>query len=147
MPSTPVNELGQFKTWHFTSVLKSDPNMNLRLEHFAGEHYRLDKVLGSCALLVRLYIENKILKTARPECVTFVSCRFLRTDVAAWMSNGATRTPSPGLALEGYIQSKSVIGLDRLHNWLKDATWKTVGGKLCSSSAYKKYCEDNDVYE
>ena len=124
MPSTPVTELGRFRTWHFTSVLKSFPDIILQLEQIASEQYSLDKVLASCAL-VRWHIENEILMTAaRPDCVTFVSCRFLRTDVVAWMSNAATRTPSPDLALEGYIQSTRVIGLDRLHNWLKDAKWK-----------------------
>ncbi len=76
---------------------------------------------------------------ARPDCVTFVSCRFLCTDVVAWMFNAATRTPSPDLALEGYIQSKSIIGLDCLHNWLKDARWENVGGRLCDSSAYQQF--------
>jgi hypothetical protein len=146
MPSTPDTELGRFRTWHFTSVLKSFPDIILQLEQIASQQYSLDKVLASCAL-VRWHIENEILMTAaRPDCVTFVSCRFLRTDVAAWMSNAASRTPSPDLALEGYIQSKSAIGLDRLHNWLKDAKWKNVGGKLCASSAYQQFCEANDLY-
>ena len=144
MPSTPVTELGRFRTWHFTSVFKSVPDIGLHLEHIASEHYRLDKVLASCAL-VRWHIDQMILM-ARPDCVTFVSCRFLRTDVVAWMSNAATRTPSPDLALEGYIQSTRVIGLDRLHNWLKDAKWKNVGGKLCASDVYQQFCEANDLY-
>ncbi len=86
------------------------------------------------------------MSAARPDCVAFVSCSFLRTDVVAWMSNAATRKPSPALALEGYIHSKIIIGLDRLHNWLKDAKWINVGGRLCDSSDYRKFCEANDLY-
>jgi hypothetical protein len=120
MQSTPATELGRFRTWHFTSVMKSVPDIDLHLVHFASEDYRLDKVLASCAL-VRWHIENEILMTAaRPDLVAFVSCRFLRTDVVWWMSNAATRAPSPDLALEGYLQSKSAINLDCLHNWLKE---------------------------
>ncbi len=108
---------------------KPVPDIELHLAHIASEHYSLNKVLGSCAL-VRWHIENEILMSAaRPDCVAFVSCCFLRTDGVAWMSNAATRTPSPALALEGYIKSKSIISLDRLHNWLKDAKWKIVGGR------------------
>ena len=122
MPSTPVNELGRLKKWHFTSVLKSSPDINLELEWIASAQYSLDKVQSSYALARWHTDEKQILQTAaRPDCVTFVSCRFSRTDVAAWLSNAATRTPSPDLPLEGYIQSKRCISLDCLHNWLKSA--------------------------
>ncbi len=57
MPSAPVTELGRFRAWHFTSVLKSVPDIDLHLAHFASEDYRLDKVLVSCALF-RWHIEN-----------------------------------------------------------------------------------------
>ena len=132
-------------TWHFTSVLKSSPDINLELEWIASAQYSLDKV-QRFNVLARTLIEKQI-SAARPDCVTFVSCRFSHKDVAAWLSNAATRTPSPDLPLEGYIQSKSAICLDRLHNWLKDATWTNVGGKLHLSSAYNHFCEANDVYE
>ena len=46
MPSTPVNKLRPFRTWHFTSVLKSSCNINLELELFASAPYNLDKVLS-----------------------------------------------------------------------------------------------------
>ena len=144
MPSTPVNELGRFRTWHFTSVLKSSSDINLELERFASAQYSLDKVLSSYAL-ARWHIEKQI--SQRPDCVTFVSCRFSRKDVAAWLSNAATRTASPDLPLEGYIQSKSPICLERLHSWLENALWTKVGGKLCQCSAYKTFCEANDAYE
>jgi hypothetical protein len=120
MPSTPVSELGRFRTWHFTSVFKSVPDIDLHLAHFASEDYRLDKVLASChGALVRWHTE-KMISIARPDCIAFVSCRFLLMDVVAWMSNAATRTPSPDLALEDYIQSKRAMGLDHSHTWLKD---------------------------
>ena len=144
MPSTPVNELGRFKTWHFTSVLQYSPDINLELERFASAQYRLDKVLSSYAL-ARWHIEKQI--SQKPECVAFVSCRFSRKDVAAWLFNAATRTASPDLPLEGYIQSKICIGLDRLHNWLENALWTNVGGKLRQNPAYKTFCEANDAYE
>ena len=90
---------------------------------------------------------KKQISAARPDCVTFVSCRFSRKDVAAWLSNAATRTPSPDLPLEGYIQTKSAICLDRLHNWLENANWTPVGGTLQKKSAYKHFCEANAAYE
>ena len=90
---------------------------------------------------------KKHISAARPDCVTFVSCSFSCKDVAAWFSNAATRTPSPDLPLEGYIQSRICIGLDRLHNWLENALWTNVGGKLCQSSAYRIFCGANDAYE
>ena len=125
MPSTPVNELGRFKTWHFTSVLQYSPDINLELERLASAQYSFDKVLSSYAL-ARRHIEKQI--SQGPDCVTFVSCRFSRKDVAAWLSNAATRTALPDLPLEAYIQSKICIGLDRLHNWLENALWTSVGG-------------------
>ena len=45
MPSTPLTELGRFRTWHFTSVLKSFPDIILQLEQIASQQYSLDKVL------------------------------------------------------------------------------------------------------
>ena len=105
----------------------------------------------SAYALARWHIKEQILQTAeRLDCVTFVSClacHLSRKDAAAWLSNAATRTPSPDLPLEGYIQSQSAISLDRLHKWLKDATWTNVGGKSHLSSAYNHFCEANDVYE
>ena len=144
MPSTPVNELGRFRTWHFTSVLQYSPDINLELERLASAQYSLDKVLSSYAL-ARRHIEKQI--SQGPDCVTFVSCRFSRKDVAAWLSNAATRSASPDLPLEGYIQSKICIGLDRLHSWLENALWTNVGGKLRQNPAYKTFCEANDAYE
>ena len=127
-------------------MLQYSPDINLELARFASAQYSLDKVLSSNAL-ARWHIEKQI--SQRPDCVTFVSCRFSRKDVAGWLSNAATRTTSPDLPLEGYIQSKICIGLDRLHNWLENALWTNVGGKLpvCQSSAYRIFCEANDAYE
>ncbi len=87
-------------------MLKFDPDISLELEWFATEHYSLDKMLNSYAL-VRWYNEKKILKTAVRQdcqCVSFVSCSLSRTDIAVSMSNAVNHTQSPDLPLEGYIQ-------------------------------------------
>jgi hypothetical protein len=83
-------------------------------------------------VLLRRYIENQILQTAaRPGGVSFVSCCFSITDVAAWMSNAAACSPLPDLPLQAYIQSNGAA----------------IYREIVPDSAHKHFCVVKDVYE
>ncbi len=129
MPSTPVHELGRFKTWHVTSVLTPTSETTRLFTWYARESQCIDKVTGPIAE-VRSWIENLVSSVNKPDSISFISFRFSRTDVTTWMSNATAQTPLPDLHFEGYIQSKTAIALHCLHKWIPDAIWNNIGGKL-----------------
>ncbi len=43
-------------------------------------------------MVVRNWME-KIILNEKPDCITFISLRFSRTDVATWLSNATARSP------------------------------------------------------
>ena len=102
--------------------------------------------MGDPIQRVRGYIEKQISSENKPDCVTFVHWRFSRKVVAGWISHAAARPSLPDLPFEGYIQSES-IGLNRLHRWLQDAIWSSVGEKLSENTAYKQFCMADPAYE
>ena len=96
---------------------------------------------------VRNWVQNLVLNTDKPDSVSFISLRFSRTDVATWMSNATTFTPLLDLHFERYIQSNIAIELPRLHKWIPEAIWNSVGGKLSQSNEYNLFSQANEVYE
>ena len=92
-------------------------------------------------------MENLILNADKPDCISFISLRFSRTDVATWMSNARARSPLLDLHFEGYVQSISAIAQPRLNRWIPEAIWNGVGGKLSQSNEYNLFSRANEVYE
>jgi hypothetical protein len=148
MPSTPVHEFGRFRTWHFTSVLTPTSEITRVFTWYARESQCMDKVTGPIAE-VRSWIEKLVSSVNKPDCISFTSFCFSRTDVATWMSNATAQAPFLDLHFEGYIQSKTAIALNRLHRWIPDAIWNNVGGKLSQNTKYKRFCASasNPAYE
>ena len=144
MPSSAIKSEGRYRTWHFTSVLKSSVQINVDFVANSTLHSLDD--MGDPIQRVRGYIEKQISSENKPDCVTFVHWRFSRKDVAGWISHAAARPSLPDLPFEGYIQSES-IGLNRLHRWLQDAIWSSVGEKLSENTAYKQFCMADPAYE
>ena len=87
MPSSAVIAEGRYRTWHFTSLLKSSVQRHVDFAAIST-HHSLDNVRDPIQR-VRGYIEKQISTEARPDCVTFVHWRFSRKDVAGWISHAA----------------------------------------------------------
>ena len=136
----------QFKTWHFTSVLRPCREITGVLRGFANDSQYTDKVTSPIAE-VRNWVQNLVLNTDKPDSVSFISLRFSRTDVATWMSNATTFIPLLDLHFERYIQSNIAIELPRLDQWIPEAIWNSVGGKLSQSNEYNLFSRANEVYE
>ena len=115
----------QFKTWHFTSVLRPCREITRVLRGFANDSQYTDKVTSPIAE-VRNWVQKLVLNTDKPDSVSFISLRFSRTDVATWMSNTTARSPLLDLQLEGYIQSNNAHILHKciFSTWLlPDQPW------------------------
>ena len=145
MPSKlNINARGVFRTWHFTSVLTPTHQIRADIDTIITN---TPNVSHPYILLVKAYIREKVINQARPECVTFISWRFSRSDAALWVSNARVKIPLSDLHFEGYVQSTDPIDLPRLHRWMQDATWENVSGKLYLSTAYQQFSVANDAFE
>ena len=141
------NQRGEFRTWHFTSVLTPTHEIHADINWIA--HNNIDAVHPQ-NLLVKAQIRERVLillNEARPACVSFISWRFSRVDALSWISNAKAKLPLPDLPFEGYIQSTAAIDLPRLHRWMPDAIWRNVSGKLHRSKAYQEFSAANDAFE
>jgi hypothetical protein len=139
---------GRARTWHFTSNLTPTHQIKNDLFHLAFNTDRQHVNIVNAALSVAGFsIKNKILIPARPKCVTFISWRFSRADVAAWLSNAEARSPLLDLSFEGYIQAENAIDLSCLQYWMPDAYLNPLGMKLADCEAYKSFCASGDAYE
>ncbi len=98
---------------------------------------------------VKRWVEKLVLNPEKPASISFISLRFARTDVATWMPDvkATARTPLLNISFEGFIQSSESVALDRLHQWIPDAIWNNIGGKLSRSVEYKNFCDANMMYE
>jgi hypothetical protein len=103
MPSTPVDELGRFKTWHFTSVLTPSSEITRVFTWYAHESRYIENVTGPI-VEVGNWIEKLVSSVNKPDGISFISLRFSRTDVATWMSNATGQNPLLDLHFEGYLQ-------------------------------------------
>ena len=144
--SGKCNQRGEFKTWHFTGVLTPTPDITRIFSSYAHGSQRADTTTGPI-VEVRKWLENLILNADKPDCISFISLRFSRTDVATWMSNARDRSTLLDLHFEGYVQSISSIAVPRLHRWIPEAIWNNVGGKLSKNNEYNNFCRANEVYE
>ena len=140
------NQRGEFRTWHFTGELTPTPDITRIFSSYAHGSQHTDTATGPI-VEVRKWLENLILNADKPDCISFISLRFSRTDVATWMSNARARPPSLDLHFEGYVQSISAIAQPRLNRWIPIAIWNSVGGKLSQSDEYNDFCRANEVYE
>lgn len=144
---TELNPRNRYKTWHFTSGL--EPTLAIRgdidwiatrnLDHATNNQQHI--------LLVKACITEKVMSQGRPDCVTFTTWRFSRADAALWVSNARDKIPLTALPFEGYIQSRASLELPRLHQWMPDAIWLNVNGKLNRSLAYQQFSAANDAFE
>ena len=50
---------------------------------------------------VRNWMEQLFLNAEKPNCITFITLSFSRTDVATWLSNATARSPLLDLHYEG----------------------------------------------
>ena len=144
---TELNPRSRYKTWHFTSGL--EPTLAIRgdidwiatgnVDHATNNQQHI--------LLVKACITEKVMSQGRPDCVTFTTWRFSRADAALWVSNARDRIPLTALPFEGYIQSRASLEVHRLHQWMQDAIWQNVSGKLHRSSTYRDFSAANDAFE
>jgi hypothetical protein len=106
-----LNQRGEFKTWHFTSVLTQTHEI-----HAVINWPTTNKIIEVDAqnLLVKACIEAKVMNEARPAWVTFISWRFSHVDAKLWISNTTAKLPLQDLPFEGYIQSNHTIDLPHL---------------------------------
>ena len=141
---TKLNQRGEFKTWHFTSELMQTHEINSDINRIATDNLI---VADAQNLLVKACINAKIMNEARPAWVTFSSWRFSRVDAMSWISNTKAKLPLTALPFEGYIQTNHTIDLPRLHQWMPDAVWEPVRGRLTQSAVYKQFSAANDVFE
>jgi hypothetical protein len=118
------NQRGEYKTWHFTSVLTPTHEIHADINWLATNK---KIVVDAQYLLVKACIKAKVMNEARPGWVTFISWRFSHVDAKLWISNARAKLPLQDLPFEGYIQSNHTIDLPRLHNWMPDAVWEPVG--------------------
>jgi hypothetical protein len=139
------NRRGEYKTWHLTGVLTPTPEITRIFSWYAHDSQYADKTRGPI-MAVRNWMEKMILNE-KPDCITFITLRFSRTDVATCLSNATARSPLLDLHYEGYLQSNSAIALPRLHNWIPHAMWNPAGGRLSRCAAFNLFCEANEIYE
>jgi hypothetical protein len=140
------NRHGEYKTWHFTGMLTPTPEITRIFSWYAHESQHTDKTRGPI-MVVRNWMEQIILN-GKPDCITFISLRFSRTDVATWLSNATARSPLLDLHYEGYVQSTGVsIALHRLNRWIPHVIWNHVGGMLSRCAEFNLFCEANEIYE
>jgi hypothetical protein len=95
------NQSGEFRTWHFTSVLRPTHEIHADINWIA--YYNIDAVHPQ-NLLVKAQIRERVLNVARPACVSFISWRFSRVDTMSWISNAKAKLPLPDLPFEGCME-------------------------------------------
>ncbi len=101
------NQRGEFKTWHFTSVLTPTSEITPVFTWYARESQYIDNVSGPIAE-VRSWIEKLVLSVNKPDGISFISFLFSHTDVATWMSNATAQIPFLDLHFDGYIIIHSI---------------------------------------
>jgi hypothetical protein len=101
------NRRGEYKTWHLTGVLKPTPEITRIFCWYAHESQHTDKTRGPI-MEVRNWME-KLFLIEKPDCITFITLRFTRTDVATYLSNATARSPLLDLHYKGNVQSNSAI--------------------------------------
>ncbi len=141
------NRRGEYKTWHFTSMLTPTPEITWILSWYAHESQHTDRTTGPIKevrnLMVKLFLNAE-----NPHCISFISLRFSRTNFATWLSNAAARSPFVELYYEGYVQSTGIsITLHRLNRWIPHAIWNHVGGMLSPCAEFNLFCKANEIYE
>ena len=141
---TELNPRNRYNTWHFTSGL--EPTLAIRgdIDWIATDHATNNQ---QHILLLKACTTEKVMSQGRPDCVTFTTWRFSRADAALWVSNARNRIPLTALPFEGYIQSRDSLEVHRLHQWMQDAIWQNVSGKLHRSSTYRDFSAANDAFE
>ena len=138
------NQRGEFKTWHFTSELTPTHEIRADIDWIATNN---TIIADTPNLHVKACIKANVMDGARPACVTFISWRFSRVNAMSWISNAKAKLPLTALPFEGYIQTNHTIDLPRLLQWMPDAVWEPVGGRLQESAAYQQFSAANDTFE
>jgi hypothetical protein len=72
-----------------------------------------------------------------PQPVVYIHLRVTRAAFDLCVECGKTGAALPDLPFAGFIQAKSLLGLNNLQRWL-DATWTPVGSKLKDDPRYQK---------
>jgi hypothetical protein len=82
---------GEYRTWHLAGVLTPTPEITQIFSWYAHESQHTDMTTGPI-VDVRNWMEKMILNAEKPDCISFISLRFSRMDVATWMSNATARS-------------------------------------------------------
>jgi hypothetical protein len=75
------NRRGEYKTCHFAGMLTPTSEITRIFSWYAHESQHTDRTTGPIKE-VRNWMEKLFLNADKPDCISFISLRFSRTDVA-----------------------------------------------------------------
>ena len=135
-------ESGRSKIWQFDALFHAAEDQR------AKTCLDTNRAANSCRFaLVGHILRTLLMTTNRPDSISYIELRFLRSDVDVCAAHATAKTPLPSIPFEGFIQSSSGLDKDRVSNWFS-AAWTSVRGKLRDCVAYQtKFGEHNDAYE
>ncbi len=106
-----LNQRGEFKTWHFTSVLTLTHEIHACINWLAI--YTII-VVDAQYLLVKTCSKAKVMNKARQACVTFISWRFSHVDAKLWISNATAKLP---LQVQAEEEAGGCVGAGAVLGW------------------------------